>query len=68
LWEASIGGLSIVGILAMDESYHTLFVTTPDLGQYISGVILFEETLYQSTLDGRKIVDVLLQQKNSCRN
>ncbi|PKI69975.1 hypothetical protein CRG98_009578 [Punica granatum] len=29
---------------------------------YISGAILFEETLYQSTIDGRKMVDVLVEQ------
>ncbi|CAB4287769.1 unnamed protein product [Prunus armeniaca] len=46
------------GILAMDESNATF----PGLGQYISGAILFEETLYQSTTDGRKIVDVLVEQ------
>merc|ERR1712193_48222 len=39
------------GILAMDEdngrAYRQLLVTTPGLGEYISGAILFEETLYQ---------------------
>lgn len=44
------------------QAYRTLLVTVPGLGQYISGAILFEETLYQSTTDGRKIVDVLLEQ------
>ncbi|KAE9593360.1 putative fructose-bisphosphate aldolase [Lupinus albus] len=44
------------------QAYRTLLVTAPGLGQYISGAILFEETLYQSTVDGRKIVDVLVEQ------
>ncbi|KAM3376945.1 fructose-bisphosphate aldolase 1, chloroplastic [Capsicum galapagoense] len=44
------------------QAYRTLLVTAPELGQYISGAILFEETLYQSTVDGRKIVDVLVEQ------
>lgn len=44
------------------QAYRTLLVTVPGLGQYISGAILFEETLYQSTTDGRKIVDVLVEQ------
>nr|ACU19625.1 unknown [Glycine max] len=44
------------------QAYRTLLVTVPGLGQYISGAILLEETLYQSTTDGRKIVDVLLEQ------
>ncbi|KAF5751063.1 fructose-bisphosphate aldolase 1 chloroplastic-like [Tripterygium wilfordii] len=45
------------------QAYRTLLVTVPELGQYISGAILFEETLYQSTTDGKKIVDVLVEQK-----
>ena len=44
------------------QAYRTLLVTVPGLGEYISGAILFEETLYQSTVDGRKIVDVLVDQ------
>ncbi|XP_042002010.1 fructose-bisphosphate aldolase 1, chloroplastic-like [Salvia splendens] len=44
------------------QAFRTLLVTPPGLGQYISGAILFEETLYQSTVDGRKIVDVLIEQ------
>uniref|UniRef100_A0A0D3HRW4 fructose-bisphosphate aldolase n=1 Tax=Oryza barthii TaxID=65489 RepID=A0A0D3HRW4_9ORYZ len=39
-----------------------LLVTAPGLGQYISGAILFEETLYQYAVDGRRIVDVLAEQ------
>ncbi|KAH9696580.1 Fructose-bisphosphate aldolase 2 [Citrus sinensis] len=37
------------------QAYRTLLVTAPGLGQYISGAILFEETLYQSTTDGKKM-------------
>ncbi|XP_048134949.1 fructose-bisphosphate aldolase 2, chloroplastic-like isoform X2 [Rhodamnia argentea] len=44
------------------QAYRTLLVTAPGLGQYVSGAILFEETLYQSTVDGRKMVDVLVEQ------
>ncbi|KAJ8571016.1 hypothetical protein K7X08_037988 [Anisodus acutangulus] len=44
------------------QAYRTLLVTAPGLGEYISGAILFEETLYQSTVDGRKMVDVLVEQ------
>ncbi|GLJ13352.1 hypothetical protein SUGI_0210580 [Cryptomeria japonica] len=57
------------GILAMDESNWAgkhggqLLVSAPGLGQYIFGAILFEETLYQSTTDGKKIVDVLISQE-----
>lgn len=34
------------------RSYRELLFTTPDLEKYISGVILFEETLDQATADG----------------
>ncbi|KAE8687044.1 putative fructose-bisphosphate aldolase 2 [Hibiscus syriacus] len=44
------------------QAYRTLLVSAPGLGNYISGAILFEETLYQSTTEGKKMVDVLLEQ------
>jgi fructose-bisphosphate aldolase, class I len=34
------------------RAYRELLFTTPELEKYISGVILFEETLYQKTQDG----------------
>ncbi|KAJ0028795.1 hypothetical protein Pint_35884 [Pistacia integerrima] len=36
-----------------------LLFCTPGALQYLSGVILFEETLYQKTADGKPFVDVL---------
>jgi len=39
--------------------YRELLFTTPDLEKYISGVILFEETLYQSTSDGKPFRELL---------
>ncbi|KAG0449392.1 hypothetical protein HPP92_027345 [Vanilla planifolia] len=41
------------------QAYRQLLLTTPGLGEYISGAILFEETLYQATTDGKKFVDFL---------
>ncbi|KAJ6429822.1 hypothetical protein OIU84_021264 [Salix udensis] len=41
------------------QAYRQLLLTTPGLGEYISGAIFFEETLYQSTTDGKKFVDCL---------
>ena len=41
------------------RTYRELLVSTPGLGQYISGAILFEETLYQSDRSGKKFTDVL---------
>ena len=36
--------------------------TTPDLGKYISGAILYEETLYQNHVDGDSMVEKLTKQ------
>jgi len=44
------------------QAFRTLLVSVPGLGQYVSGAILFEETLYQSTTEGKKMVDVLNEQ------
>lgn len=41
------------------QAYRQLLVSAPGLGQYISGAILFEETLYQNTTDDKKMVDIL---------
>jgi fructose-bisphosphate aldolase class I len=43
-------------------NYRELLVTAEGLGNYISGAILFEETLYQSINSGAKFVDVLNKQ------
>merc|ERR1719460_1603537 len=39
--------------------WRNLLFTTPKIGDYISGAILFEETLFQSDPDGKPFVDVL---------
>ena len=44
------------------RAYRELLVTTPGLGEYISGAILFEETLYQKTSLGTSMVDELNKQ------
>ncbi len=41
------------------REYRELLVTAPGSEQYLGGMILFDETLRQSTRDGRKFVDVL---------
>ena len=43
----------------MYPQWRQLLFTTPDLGNHISGAILFEETLYQSSTEGKAFVDVL---------
>ncbi|CAA7034006.1 unnamed protein product [Microthlaspi erraticum] len=40
-----------------------LLFTTPGALQYISGIILFEETLYQKTASGKLFVDVMKEAK-----
>jgi fructose-bisphosphate aldolase, class I len=51
-----------VGIECTDESrraYRSLLITTPGAEQFLSGVILFEETLGQSADDGTPLPQVL---------
>jgi fructose-bisphosphate aldolase class I len=54
-----------VGIEASEESrraYREMLFTTPNIGEYLSGVILFEETLRQEASDGRLLSKVLEDQ------
>jgi fructose-bisphosphate aldolase class I len=44
------------------RDWRQLLYTAPGLGQYISGAIMFEETLYQSASDGVQFVDILKRQ------
>ena len=41
------------------RTWRNLLFTTPGIGEYISGAILFEETLFQSDPAGKPCVDVL---------
>jgi fructose-bisphosphate aldolase class I len=45
------------------RTYRELLFTAPDVEKYISGVIMYEETLDQSTKDGKNFVE-LLTEKN----
>lgn len=54
--------LSEVGVTPTVETrraYREMIVTTPGLGEFLNGAILFEETLPQSTKDGRPFLDLL---------
>lgn len=44
------------------RAYRTLILSTPGLGEYISGIILFEETLGQCTDDGTRLPELCSQQ------
>jgi fructose-bisphosphate aldolase, class I len=55
--------LDTVGVANTEDNrrkWRELLYTAPGLGQYISGAIMFEETLYQSTASGKPFVDVLV--------
>ncbi|HSR53014.1 MAG TPA: class I fructose-bisphosphate aldolase [Acidobacteriota bacterium] len=41
------------------RSYRELLITTAEMEKYISGVIMFDETVRQSTQDGKRFVDEL---------
>jgi fructose-bisphosphate aldolase class I len=44
------------------RAYRTLLFTTPGVGEFISGVILFEETLGQAADNGTPLPDILAHQ------
>lgn len=56
-----IGGDPVPDNCAKTTCDHATLVTA-GLGEAISGCIMFEETLYQSTEDGKQFVDVLKEQ------
>src|SRR5262245_26453407 len=54
-----------VGVRSTDETrrtYRELLVSTPGLGAFISGVILYDETLRQKTSEGRTFVELLREE------
>jgi fructose-bisphosphate aldolase, class I len=56
---ASVG---VESTFATRQGYREMLFTTPHLGKYISGVILYDETIRQTTADGVPLVDVLKHQ------
>lgn len=63
--ETTIGkrfsALNIPTTEAMRQAWRDLLITTPGVSQYIAGVILFDETLHQTALDGTLFVEKLRQ-------
>lgn len=54
--------LASIGVENTEENrraWRELLYTAPGLGQYISGAIMFDETLYQKTAQGVEFVKVL---------
>jgi fructose-bisphosphate aldolase, class I len=42
--------------------YRELLITTPGISEFMHGIILYEETLYQSAASGKRFTDILLDQ------
>lgn len=57
-----LGSINVENVEANRQRYRELLFTTKGLGEFISGVIMYEETLYQKTKDGKPFVDVLKEQ------
>merc|ERR1740127_209511 len=54
--------LESIGLVNTEDNrriWRNLLFTAPNIGNYISGAILFEETLFQSDPDGKPFVDVM---------
>lgn len=51
--EKRFATIELVSTNESRRSYRELLFTTPDIEQYISGVILFDETVRQTTKDGK---------------
>ncbi|XP_073150822.1 fructose-bisphosphate aldolase 5, cytosolic [Henckelia pumila] len=57
-----LSSINVENIESNRQALRELLFTAPSALQYLSGVILFEETLYQKTsVDGKPFVDVLLE-------
>lgn len=54
-----LASISVENVEANRRALRELLFCTPGALQYLSGVILFEETLYQKTADGKPFVEVL---------
>lgn len=57
--------LKSIGVVSTEENrraYREVLFTTAGLGEFISGVILFDETIRQKTRDGRTFVSALEEQ------
>ena len=60
-----------IGVTSTEENrraYRELLFSTPALGEFISGVILFDETLRQKASDGTPFVEVLKRQRHHTGN
>eukprot|EP00271_Cylindrocystis_brebissonii_P018110 TRINITY_DN4987_c0_g1_i1.p1 TRINITY_DN4987_c0_g1~~TRINITY_DN4987_c0_g1_i1.p1 ORF type:complete len:358 (+),score=73.82 TRINITY_DN4987_c0_g1_i1:112-1185(+) len=54
-----LASINVENVETNRRALREMLFTTPSAKEYISGVILFEETLYQKAADGKPFVDVL---------
>lgn len=54
-----LASINVENIESNRQALRELLFTSPNALSYLSGVILFEETLYQKTSDGKPFVEVL---------
>ncbi len=57
--EKRLDSIQVESTEANRRDYRELLFTTPGLGDHISGVILFDETLRQDAADGTPLVEIL---------
>ena len=57
-----LAGIGVENTEENRQAYRGMLFTTPGIGEFISGAILFEETLYQNHVDGESMVEKLNQQ------
>ncbi|AQL04500.1 Fructose-bisphosphate aldolase 7 cytosolic [Zea mays] len=55
-----LSSINLENVESNRQALRELLFTAPGVFDYLSGVILFEETLYQKTSDGKPFVDVLI--------
>ncbi|KAJ1703483.1 hypothetical protein LUZ63_003262 [Rhynchospora breviuscula] len=56
-----LASINVENIESNRQALREMLFTAPGALPFLSGVILFEETLYQKTSDGKPFVDVLLE-------
>lgn len=52
-------GIGVENTEANRQAYRGLLFSAPGLGKYISGAILYDETLFQKDKNGKQFVDML---------
>ncbi|PUZ59997.1 hypothetical protein GQ55_4G087700 [Panicum hallii var. hallii] len=55
-----LSSINLENVESNRQALRELLFTAPGVFDYLSGVILFEETLYQKTSDGKPFVDLLI--------